>query len=100
MALESKRIYRNAKLHFKISFMTRDLIKEELENIFQNVLDDSSIALSNSTVAEDIEEWDSINHIQLVVRIEKRFKIRFKAAEIQSWENVGEIIDSITTKLG
>ena len=80
--------------------MTRELIKEELENIFQNVLDDSSIALSNSTVAEDIEEWDSINHIQLVVRIEKRFKIRFKAAEIQSWENVGEIIDNITTKLG
>ena len=80
--------------------MTRELIKEELENIFRNVLDDSSIALSNSTVAEDIEEWDSINHIQLVVRIEKTFKIRFKAAEIQSWENVGEIIDSITTKLG
>jgi len=43
--------------------MTRDLIKEELESIFRNVLDDSSIALSNSTVAEDIEEWDSINHI-------------------------------------
>ena len=100
MALESKRIYRKAKFHFKTSFMTRDLIIEELESIFRNVLDDSSIVLSNSTVAEDIEEWDSINHIQLVVRIEKRFKIRFKAAEIQSWENVGEIIDNITTKLG
>lgn len=80
--------------------MTREIIREELESIFRDVLDDVSIFLSDATVAEDIEEWDSINHIQLIVRIEKRFKIRFKAAEIQSWESVGEIIDSITTKLG
>jgi acyl carrier protein len=79
--------------------MTRDLIKVELDIVFRDVLDDDSISLSDSTVAEDIEEWDSINHIQLVVQIEKRYKIRFKAAEIQSWENIGEIIDSIIRKL-
>ena len=79
--------------------MTRDLIKVELDIVFRDVLDDDSISLSDSTVAEDIEEWDSINHIQLVVQIEKRYKIRFKAAEIQSWENIGEIIDIIIRKL-
>jgi len=84
---------------FKNSKMTRDLIKVELDIVFRDVLDDDSISLSDSTVAEDIEEWDSINHIQLVVQIEKRYKIRFKAAEIQSWENIGEIIDSIIRKL-
>lgn len=73
----------------------RELIREELTTIFREVLSDESITLFDLTIAEDIDEWDSINHIQLVVNIEKTFKIRFKAAEIQSWNNIGEIIDSI-----
>lgn len=74
-----------------------ELLKE-INGIFVNILDNESIVLSEQTVADDIEEWDSLTHIQLVVAIEKHFKIRFTAREIQSWKNVGEMITSIIGK--
>lgn len=75
-----------------------DIIKE-LNPIFVEVLDNESIKLSPTTTAHDIEEWDSLSHIQLIVAIEKHFKIRFTSAEIQSWKNVGEMCASIGKRL-
>jgi len=79
--------------------MTKEDILQQVNEVFIDVLDNEDIKLNNETTAEDIEEWDSLSHIQLVVAIEKHFKIRFKSSEIQSWKNVGEMIDCIETKI-
>ena len=74
-------------------------ILKKVNNIFIDILDDEAIVLTFDTTANDIDDWDSLNHIQLVVAIEKYFKIRFASREIQSWRNVGEIVDAVSSKL-
>lgn len=67
--------------------------------MFVDILDNDLIVLSEETSADDIEEWDSLTHVQLVVAVEKHFKIRFTSREIQSWKNIGEMIQSVESKL-
>lgn len=74
-------------------------IIEKLQIIFREVLDNDEIILSASSSAEEIEEWDSLSHIQLIVAVEKAFKIRFNSKEILSWKNVGEMTESIQNHL-
>ena len=79
--------------------MDKAEILQQVNVVFIDVLDNDKIVLKNETTANDVDEWDSLNHIQLVVAIEKAFKIRFASREIQSWKNVGEMVDSISTKI-
>ena len=79
--------------------MNTEEIYSQLAPIFQEELDNDQIVISPETTADDIEEWDSLTHIQLIVAIEKFFKIRFTSNEIQSWNNVGEMVSSIEEKL-
>lgn len=72
--------------------------KEILEKIMMDVFEIDHVSIQPSTVAKDIQEWDSINHIYLIVEIEKKFKIKFTTKEIQSWQNVGDIIKSIENR--
>ena len=74
--------------------MDRNEILQQLSKIFIDVLDDDGIVISESTSAADIAEWDSLNHIMLVVEIENHFGIKFKSNKILSWKNVGEMIDT------
>jgi len=78
--------------------MDNNKILEEVKEIFRDVLDNEEIELQFETTADDIDEWDSLSHIQLIVAIEKHFKIKFTSKEILSWKNVGEMIDCIMTK--
>lgn len=78
--------------------MERNEVLTKLTPIFREQLDNEDIELNAETTADDIEEWDSLSHIQLIVAIEKAFGIRFTSSEIQSWNNVGEMIDSIISK--
>jgi len=78
--------------------MEKNQIITEVNDIFKDVLDNEDIVIDADTTANDVEEWDSLNHIQLVVAIEKHFKIRFTTQEIQSWKNVGEMADCIQKK--
>ena len=78
--------------------MEKSQILDEVQAIFREVLDNEEIVLANETTADDIEEWDSLTHIQLIVAIEKHFKIKFTSKEILSWQNVGQLIDSISAK--
>ena len=79
--------------------MDRKQVIEQLQAIFCDVFDNDEIEITEDSVAEDIDEWDSLGHIQLVKELEKVFSIKFTSKEIMSWENVGEMIDSILNRI-
>lgn len=79
--------------------MERTEIFEKLNEIFNDVLDCEDIELEEKTCADDIEEWDSLSHIQLIVAIEKELGIKFTSHEIMKWNNVGEMVDTILEKI-
>ena len=79
--------------------MNTENILKEVNDIFIDILDNEYIELSMTTTANDVEDWDSLTHIQLVVAIEKHFRIRFTAAQIQQWKNVGEMCTEINKRI-
>jgi acyl carrier protein len=78
--------------------MNRTEIYEKLNTIFKDVLDIDELELNSKTTAEDVENWDSLSHINLIVAIEKDFKISFTTREAKSFINVGEMVNLIFTK--
>lgn len=73
-------------------------ILQEIEGIFRDIFEDENLTITKDTSALDIDDWDSITHVQLLVLIEKNFKVTFTAREIQQFKNVGEIVASIEAK--
>ncbi len=71
-----------------------------LNDIFRQVLDNDTIDLTPEMTADDVEGWDSMNHIFIVVELEKRFGIKFKAAEMEELRNVGELAALVRAKAG
>ncbi len=77
---------------------TRDIYKR-LDRVFQDVFDDDSIHVSpNTTVTDDIEDWDSLEHITLISAVEREFRMKFKMGEISSMKNVGEMVSIIQSR--
>lgn len=79
--------------------MERSEIFKKVNEIFCDELDNEDIVLNDDTTADDVEEWDSLSHVQLIVAIEKAFSIKFTSNEILSWSNVGQLVDSIENRL-
>ena len=79
--------------------MNDDTVLKELTDIFHQIFDDESIVLTPKTTANDIEEWDSFNHINIIIAIETRFGIKFQIAEIESLKNIGDAVAMIQKKL-
>ena len=79
--------------------MNRTEITEQLNTIFRDVFDDENILLTEQITAQDIDGWDSLTHILIVVAIEKKLKLRFTSNEILSWKNVGELMNCIEGKI-
>lgn len=75
--------------------MTKEKIYEMLDEVFQDVFDDEDIHVISETTADDIEDWDSLEHINLVVAVENKFNIKFNMSEVVKFKNVGEMVDVI-----
>ena len=75
-----------------------DILKK-LEVIFRDVFDDEDIILTNETTANDIEDWDSLAQINLLIAIKKEFKINFDLEEVSKYKNVGDIVEAVKKKL-
>ena len=79
--------------------MKEQEIFSQVQEIFQDVFDDDSLELTRETNAENIEDWDSLAQIRLIVAMEKQFKIKIPANELQRLADVGEMIDLISDKI-
>lgn len=75
--------------------MNRIELKERLNEVFRDVFDDSRIIVNENTTSDDIEDWDSLEHINLIGTVEQEFKMRFKMKEVSSMKNVGEMMSII-----
>ncbi len=79
--------------------MTREEIFEKLNEVFRDVFDDETITVTDETTANDIEDWDSLEHINLIASVEQEFDIRFTMGQVVTMKNVGDMADLIEEAL-
>ena len=79
--------------------MNREKVFDEVQNIFRDIFDEEQLIINDSTNSDDIEDWDSLNHINLVSSIEREFKIKFALGELLALKDVGAMIDLMLKKL-
>lgn len=79
--------------------MTREDVYKRLTEVFHEVFDDEDIVINDTTTANDIEDWDSLEHINLIVATEKKFGFKFNMGEVGKMINVGEMVDVILQRI-
>ena len=79
--------------------MTNEEIFTRLQNIFRDIFDNDSLLITRNTIAADIEDWDSLAQINLVVASEKEFKVKFTLKDMASLNNVGDMLDLIAREV-
>ena len=79
--------------------MSREEVFEKLNEVFRDVFDDESISVTDATTANDIDDWDSLEHINLLAAIEQEFGMKFNMGQVVSMKNVGEMADIIISKI-
>ncbi len=73
--------------------MNEQAILEAIQPIFHDVFDDDSLAITRETSAADIEDWDSLEQINLLTAMEKRFSVKFSLGDVRNLQNVGDLVD-------
>ena len=79
--------------------MTRNEIKAKVADLLGDITDQDGLVLTDDTVASDVDEWDSMNHVKLILALESELNIRFEADEVSAPESVGSLVDLIASKL-
>lgn len=72
---------------------------EKLQDIFRDVFDDDTLSITNDTSAKDIDEWDSLTHMELIAEVEKTFDIKLTTAQIKDAQNVGDLVNAIDNQV-
>ena len=80
--------------------MSKEEVYERLNNVFRDVFDDENIVVKPETTSNDIEDWDSLEHINLIVAVENEFGIKFNMGEVTTMKNVEEMVDIILSRVG
>ena len=80
--------------------MSKEEVFAKLNEVFRDVFDDESITVTEATTADDIEEWDSLEHINLLASVEQEFGMKFNMGQVVSMKNVGEMADIILGQIG
>jgi acyl carrier protein len=78
--------------------MDTNAVYAKLTQVFHDVFDDDSIVVTPELTADDVDEWDSLSHIRLIVAVEKQYGLKFSAAEVRSFKNVGEFVGLIQSR--
>lgn len=78
--------------------MTREEVFERLNKVFRDVFDDDDITVTETTTSADIDDWDSLEHINLVAAVEQEFGMKFTLGQVVTMKNVGEMVDIILQK--
>lgn len=79
--------------------MTVEEIYERLNEVFRDVFDDDTIEVDDLTTADDIDDWDSLEHINLIAAVEKEFDIKFRMGEVSGMKDVGEMVEIIMSRI-
>lgn len=79
--------------------MSREEIYEQLNEVFRDVFDDDTIEVNDQTTSRDIEDWDSLEHINLIATIETQFGMKFTMGQVVTMKNVGEMVDIISSQI-
>lgn len=74
-------------------------IYQKMTPVFRDVLDDETLELTAELTAKDVDDWDSLSHVRLILSVERAFGVRFSTAELAQFENVGELVDMVSDKL-
>lgn len=79
--------------------MDKQLILKTINTILCDILNDPTLVVTEATSAQNIERWDSITHVNILMTVERTFKVRFSLGEIKQLRNVGEMVNLISQKL-
>lgn len=79
---------------------TKDEVLQEVTGVVRQVLRDPTVQLKPETKANEVKNWDSLSHIEIIVAVEKHFGIKFNFAELQKFQNIGQMCDAVVKRLG